>query len=220
MGPTSGTPAAVVAAPAVTFDCFGTLVDTSRPEAPWTAVASTLAERGIAVPEDWEAAYRTSHADLDRLEDQPLGEHVRAALASCGIECSTEAARDAVFEAFDRPARPRRGAGPVLDALDVPVGVVSNCSVPGLVRRSLDRAELDGDIDAIVTSVDCGRLKPHPRPFETVSEALDVDLANLVHVGDDAAADGGAERAGATTVLLEHHTLEAILATLEGRACR
>lgn len=225
MGLATGTPGDVAAAPAVSVDCFGTLVDAGREGAPWDAVAAALADRGVAVPEDWEAAYRTSHRDLARLEDRPLGTHVHDALAASGVACDPETARAAVFDAFDVPVTVRPGARALLERLSVPVAVVSNCSVAGLVDRALERAEMADEVDAVVTSVDCGRLKPHHRPFEAAAEVLDVPLATLVHVGDEAGPDGAAESAGATALVLRDEgsgdlDLLDIAATLEGSPCR
>jgi FMN phosphatase YigB (HAD superfamily) len=214
-------PAAVLpAARGVSFDCFATLVDAERPTEPWTAVARELTAQDVPVPVDWEAAYRTGHADLERLEEQALGVHVRDALASRDVECSIQTATEAVVAAFDGPVAARPDAERLLAALDCPVGVVSNCAVSGLVERSLERAGLAGDVDAVVTSLDCGRLKPHPRPFETVADRLDVALAALVHVGDDAGADGAAGRAGATAILLGETSLDDLADAVEGSTCR
>ena len=218
-GATTGTAADVASAPAVTLDCFGTLVTAERPDAPWDAVATELRARDVPVPADWEAAYRTGHVDCGRMEELALSRHVVAALDACGVECDPATARDAVFAAFDRPVDTRPGASTVLarlDAADVPVGVVSNCSVHGLVASALDRAGLDRHLDAVVTSVDCGWRKPHPHPFETAANRLGLALEDLVHVGDDAAADGGAERAGGTTVLVDEAPLSEIATILAG----
>lgn len=188
---------------AVSFDCFDTLVTVDRPGEPWIAVATELRERGISVPEDWEAAYRSSHRAYDRGSEAPLDEHVRLALASRGVEILPKVADEATLAAFDCEVSVRDGAREALAAAHDrgPVAICSNCSVPGLVERTLDRADVSAD--TVVTSVGCGWRKPHPGIFEATATTLDCSLDSLVHVGDDARADGGAERAGATTVLLE-----------------
>lgn len=48
---------------AVTFDLFGTLVDAEYPSDPGAAVADALREYGVAVPDDWDDAYREVHID-------------------------------------------------------------------------------------------------------------------------------------------------------------
>jgi len=194
----------------VSFDCFGTLVDADRPAEPWVAVADELAARGVRVPDDWERAYRTSHREYDRGAEAPLDEHVRLALASRGVEIGEATACEVTLAAFDAPVVVRDGAREALDAARDcgPVAVCSNCSVPGLVERTLDRADIA--VDHVVTSVDCGWRKPHRAIFERTADALGVGLADLIHVGDDARTDGGAERAGATTVLLDDVSLAAL----------
>lgn len=204
----------------VSFDVFGTLVATERSGDPWAAVADSLADRGVAVPEDWEAAYRSSHRDYERGREAPLDEHVRLALASRDEEVTADTAREAVLDAFDGPVTRRDGAAAALEAAHErgPVAVCSNCSVPGLVERTLVRAGLgparDCGPDAVVTSVGCGWRKPHAAIFEATADALDVPLASLVHVGDDTRTDGGADRAGARSVLLEDIPLETVAARL------
>ncbi|WP_276270813.1 HAD family hydrolase [Haloarcula litorea] len=207
---------------AVSYDLFGTLVDADRPAAPWDAVADSLAERGVRVPEDWEAAYRSSHREYDRGRAAPLDEHVRLALASRGVEVSDATARAVVLSAFDAPVTVREGARDAVAAAAGrgPVAVCSNCSVPGLVERTLERAGLDGSFDAVVASVDCGWRKPRRELFEATAAELGVALDALVHVGDDARTDGGAGRVGATSVLLEDTPLPEVAVRLrEGALC-
>lgn len=205
----------------VSFDLFGTLVVADRPDEPWDAVADSLTERGVGVPDDWETAYRSAHREYDRGREAPLDEHVRLALTSRGVEVTAATAREAVLAAFDGPVTRRDGARDALVAAADrgSVAVCSNCSVPGLVERTLARTALAGEtLDAVVTSVDAGWRKPHPRIFEATADALDAPLSALVHVGDDARTDGGADRAGARSVLLADTPLSTVTALLrEGR---
>ena len=202
---------------AVSFDLFGTLVAQERPTRPWDAVAAELRAHDVPVPEDWEAAYRTSHADLDPGREQSLVEHARAALASRGVDAGEATVRDALLAAFDGPVELRPGARDALAAARErgPVGVLSNCSLPGLAERTLSRADIR--IDPVVTSVGCGWRKPHDRAFEAVAAELGVEIENLIHVGDDPRADGGGRTAGATVVLTDDVPLSAFPGWLEGR---
>lgn len=205
---------------ALSVDLFGTLVEADRPGAPWDAVADALADREVTVPEDWEDAYRTAHREYEQGREAPLEEHVRLALASRDVDASEQAVRDGVLAAFDVPISVRPGAHEMVDAAGErgPVAVCSNCSVPGLVERTLDRAGLASEFDAVVTSVDCGWRKPHREIFDRTAAALGVPLSDLVHVGDDARTDGGAGRVGARTVLIDETSLATVASRLrEGK---
>ena len=202
---------------AVSFDLFGTLVAQDRPAEPWDAVAAELRARGVPVPDDWEAAYRTSHTDLDPGREQSLIAHVRAALASRGVDAGSDIVRDALLAAFDAPVEVRPGAPEALATAREhgPVGLLSNCSLPGLADRALAQTKLAPE--TVVTSVGCGWRKPHDRAFEAVAEELGVEVSALVHVGDDPRADGGGRTAGVTVVLTDDVPLSAFPEWLEER---
>lgn len=202
---------------AVSFDLFGTLVAQDRPTEPWDAVAAGLRARDVPVPDDWEAAYRTSHVDVDPGREQSLVAHVRAALASRGVDADSAVVHDALLAAFDGPTDVRPGAAEALAAARErgPVGVLSNCSLPGLVERTLSRTDLA--VKTVVTSVGCGWRKPHDRAFEAAAAELGVEVEELVHVGDDPRADGGGRTAGATVVLTDDVPLSAFPGWLEAR---
>lgn len=185
---------------AVSFDCFGTLVSVPRPEDPADEVGEALAARGVDLPADWRTAYLESHVEIPDGGELSLPEHTQQALASRGVDAEPAVVRTAVLAAFDRPVTPVPGAEAALDAVEAPVGVLSNCSVPGMVESVLDRADLLAAFDTIETSVECGWRKPDPRAFETVAEPLGVEPDRLVHVGDNREADGGVEALGGTYV--------------------
>ena len=207
---------------AVSFDLFGTLVDADRPADPAAAVARELADRDVAVPDDWADAYREVHVDAPAGAEVPLPAHVSRALASRGVDAPSNAARRAVVAAFDPAVETRDGASEAVAAAADrgPVAVLSNCSVPQLARRTLIRSDLDRDaFDAAVTSIACGWRKPHDRAFETVADRLDADAADLLHVGDDPRTDGGVERCGGAFVDVADVSLAEFPDWLEGRAC-
>jgi len=199
------------------FDCFGTLVDAQRPGDPAAAVADALADRGVRVPEDWPAAYREPHAEVESGAERPLPAHVADALASRGVDAARETVREATVDAFDRPVQRREGALAAAEAARErgPVAVLSNCSVPGLVERTLERAGLVGEFDAVVASVDCGWRKPDEGAFRAVAGALDAEPDELVHVGDDPETDGGVEAVGGRAVLLTETDLREVRDLLE-----
>lgn len=207
----------------MTFDLFGTLIRVETPDDPAEAVEAELRSRGVPIPGDWKRAYGESHVDVPAGAEVHLATHVRAALASRGIEPdgARDVVRSAVTAAFEPSVETRTGARDAVAtaAERGPVGVLSNCSVDGLVRRSIDRSTLDADVfDAIVASVDSGWRKPDRRAFESAAASLDVGVDELRHVGDDPETDGGADDVGGTAILLNDVSLEGVAAGLrEGR---
>ncbi|WP_459191712.1 HAD family hydrolase [Halosimplex sp. J119] len=203
----------------VSFDLFGTLVTVERPDDPAEAVAHELRERGVTIPGDWARAYREPQVAVDPGQETPLSEHVSAALASRDVDADDATVEAAVLAAFDRPVATREGAEAAVEAAARygTVGVLSNCSVTGLVERVLDQSTIDPErLDAVVASVDSGWRKPDPRAFEAVAEALDTPIERLVHVGDDPATDGAANEVGARGILLADVPLRNLPAELEG----
>jgi len=203
----------------LTFDLFGTLVAVDRPADPALAVGDALGSRGVSVPSDWPAAYRESHCDVPEGRELSLTEHVRAALASREVTADREPVASAVRDAFDQTVRTRPGAVRAVEAAAAcgPVGVLSNCSVPGLVQRTLERSDIDDTaLEAVVASVDCGYRKPHPRAFEAAADSLGLPIERVLHVGDDPTTDGGATDAGATALLLADVSLSELPDRLGG----
>jgi HAD superfamily hydrolase (TIGR01549 family) len=196
---------------AVSFDLFGTLVDAERPTDPASAVAEALRARGVSVPPDWSNAYRTVHEEVPAGVERPLSEHVAAALASRDVTADSSVVEAATLDAFDRPVGLRDGAGLVVERAQNagPVAVLSNCSVPGLVDRTLAQVDLP-EFDAVVSSVECGWRKPDPRAFRAVAAKLGVEPSSLTHVGDDPETDGGVDRVGGDAVILDTESLQAL----------
>ena len=202
---------------AVTFDLFGTLVDVEYPVDPAEAVARELESRDVSVPDDWHVAYGERHVEAPAGAEVPLPAHVARALDSRGVDVAQNVARHAVVAAFDPDATRRDGALKAVRgaAERGPVGLLSNCAVPELVPRTLIRAGLRGEFDAVTTSVGCGWRKPHPSAFEAAADALGVDPPTLVHVGDSPDADGGVAAVGGRFVDVTETPLSGVVAELE-----
>lgn len=82
------------------------------------------------------------------------------------------------------------------------VGVVSNI---GWDLRPVFRAHgLDELVDAYVLSCEHGVAKPDPRLFRTACALLECDPADVVMVGDDRHADGGAAALGCEVRFVDH----------------
>lgn len=203
---------------AVSFDLFGTLVCAPKPTDPARAIAAELESRDVAVPDGWDEAYRTPQIDAPEGAEVPLHAHVSRALAAHGVEAPGNVARRAVIAAFDPDVERREGAREAIAAARErgPVGLLSNCSVPELVSRTLIRADLRGEFDAVVTSVGCGWRKPHPEAFGAVASRLDVPVGDLTHVGDSPE-DGGIEASGGRAILLDDVSLSEVPALLGDR---
>lgn len=194
----------------VTFDLFGTLVRVPKPEDPARAIATELESRGVSVPDGWGEAYRTPQIDAPEGAEVPLPAHVARALAACGGDPTANAARRAVIAAFDPTVETGEGASEAIRAAREcgPVGLLSNCSVPELVSRTLIRSELSRDsFDAIVSSVACGWRKPSSNAFEAIAADLGVPVDHITHVGDSPEADGGIEACGGRAIVLDEVAL-------------
>ena len=202
---------------AVTFDVFETLVTMADPPDPAAAIREALVRRGVTVPADWAAAYGEVHVPVPDGRERPLAEHVRHALSSRGVTVAPELVTDAVFEAFAILVTRREGATSAVRTAKAvgPVGFLSNCSVPGLVEHALAAAAVP-PVEVVVTSVECGYRKPDVRAFEAAADALGVRIDQLVHVGDDPHADGGATAHGATAVLVDDVPLRELPTYLAG----
>ncbi|OGN87494.1 MAG: hypothetical protein A2X23_03300 [Chloroflexi bacterium GWC2_73_18] len=83
------------------------------------------------------------------------------------------------------------------------LAIVSNWPLARAIDEVAERAGWAPHLDAIVVSQRVGYVKPHPAIFGAAAEALEVRLTELLHVGDDWAADVvGACRAGARAAYL------------------
>ncbi|MDH6520874.1 HAD superfamily hydrolase (TIGR01509 family) [Streptomyces sp. SAI-135] len=117
------------------------------------------------------------------------------------------ALHDALYDRHMLPAawRPYPDAAEVLRALrerGAKVGVVSNI---GWDLRPVFRAHgLDRYVDAYVLSYEHGVQKPDPRLFEAACTALAVEPRDVLMVGDDRRADGGAAALGCGVHFVDH----------------
>jgi len=203
---------------AVSFDLFGTLVTVERSVEPTQAVANELTARSVTVPDDWGDAYAEPHFEIPEGTECSLVDHVAAALESRGVSVSPRVVRQAVLDAFEPTVETREGAQAAVTAASTrsPVAVCSNCSVPGLVERTLERSTIEpAQFNAVLSSVDYGWRKPTPAIFEATADALGCQVGDLVHVGDDPTTDGGIDALGGRFVSLEACSLPEVADRLE-----
>ncbi|MEV0172084.1 HAD-IA family hydrolase [Streptomyces sp. NPDC050803] len=118
-----------------------------------------------------------------------------------------ERLHDTLYDRHMTPAawRPYPDAAEVLSALrerGIRVGVVSNI---GWDLRPVFRAHgLDGYVDCYVLSYEHGVQKPDPRLFRAACAELGADPCEVLMVGDDRRADGGAAAVGCGVHFVEH----------------
>lgn len=187
---------------AVTFDLDDTLavVERSRPALLDDATAA------VGAPSIDRADYLAAHArhGTGRTRE-PI---FRALLADHGVDDvdPAELAR-AYRAAIGAHLRPVPGVEVMLDRLSehLPVGLITNG--PAVAQRDkLERLGWTDRFDAVVIAGRLGAAKPAPEPFEVAARRLDVEVEELLHVGDDRRADiDGARAVGAETI----HVVEA-----------
>ena len=97
-------------------------------------------------------------------------------------------------------------AGPMLARLHgrYRLAILSNWPLAWAIDAIVERAGWSGYLEAVVVSERVGWVKPHPAIFAATTDALGVLPEELLHVGDDWAADVvGAKRAGARAAYLD-----------------
>ncbi|MCM4082510.1 HAD family hydrolase [Paractinoplanes hotanensis] len=174
---------------AILLDVFGTLVRDDGAGA--AAIAAEVAARSGAtadeVAREWEtrlwAMAETAYGEGFRTLDDLNAGSLAAAAAHFGVRVDAPALCRA---AQDPSPALFPDARPFLDAVDVPVCLVSDA----------DRDHLDGilerlgiTVDHVVTSEDARAYKPRPEPFETALRLLGAAPADVVHIGDSPASD-------------------------------
>jgi phosphoglycolate phosphatase len=161
---------------AVVYDLDGTLVDL---DVDWALVerevGARLREEGVDPDnhETWEQLTAGENAGIGAQVNALISEHeIGGALRSERLPTADE-----------------------LGEQSVPVGVCSlNCELA--VRAALEKHDLDGSVDAVVGRDSVPTRKPNPGPLLAAVEALGVDPAAVLFVGDSEKDAQTAERAG------------------------
>lgn len=190
---------------------FTTVLDESGTTATSAEVARYVEdlERAGALPGGAPPQVVPPHlAELWATRDESAERH-RAAYVGLGrqVELPAPFLYDALYERHMSPAawRPYPDAADVLGELrrrGIAVGVISNI---GWDLRPIFRAHgLDGAVDAYVLSYEHGIQKPDPALFRIACDALGRAPEDVLMVGDDRSADGGAAAVGCTVHFVEH----------------
>ncbi|MFF2200501.1 HAD family hydrolase [Streptomyces sp. NPDC058145] len=209
---------------AVLFDFSGTLF---RVESTESWLSAVLDEAGLALtgPELKEAAAALEAAGalpggadpvavpeelagLWAVRDKSAEQHRAAYTGLCRrVPLPGPALHDALYERHMSPAAwsPYQDAADVLSTLrerGIGVGVVSNI---GWDLRPVFREHgLDAYVDAYVLSYEHGVQKPDPRLFSAACEELGAEPRQVLMVGDDRTADGGAAALGCRVHFVDH----------------
>ncbi|WP_405813609.1 HAD-IA family hydrolase [Streptomyces sp. NBC_01390] len=209
---------------AVLFDFSGTLF---RIESTDSWLRAVLADRGLALPEPEFGGYARALESAGALPGGASPERLPADLAAVWeirdrsaelhraaytglarqVPLPDEALYDALYERHMTPAAwaPYADAVEVLGSLrerGIRVGVVSNI---GWDLRPVFRAHgLDPYVDAYVLSYEHGIQKPDPRLFKVACDALGAVPQDVLMVGDDRHADGGAAELGCAVHFVDH----------------
>ena len=189
---------------AITFDCYGTLIDWER--GILDALQPILAPQGIEATEDelleryarHEAAFEGgSYAPYRDV----LAQAVRALCDELGFEASGEDARAFAEAMGDWPAFHDTAAALRRLHGRFQLGVITNCD-RDLFARSNRR--LGVTFDWIVTAEDARAYKPSRRPFELAFETIDVPRERILHAAQSLFHDHvPAKSLGLTTVWVD-----------------
>jgi 2-haloacid dehalogenase len=167
---------------ALTFDCYGTLID-------WEAgilagIRATLDPRGVG-PRDDELLERYAVAEAD-LEAGPyrryrdiLGEGLKAVAAGYGVEPSPSEVEAFGGSVGDWPAFPDSPAALARLQRHFRLGVLTNCD-DDLFAASNRR--LGVEFDWIVTAQQARGYKPRMANFELLFERLALPRGRILHV--------------------------------------
>lgn len=180
----------------------------SLPEAELAWYAEQLAAAGALPGGSSPQRMPPGLAGLWETRDESAERH-RAAYTGLArqVELPDPGLYDALYERHMTPAawRPYPDAADVLRTLrewGVGIAVVSNI---GWDPRPVFRAHgLDAWVDAYALSYEHGVQKPDVRLFRTACEALGKDPGDVLMVGDDRFADGGAANLGCAVHFVDH----------------
>lgn len=167
---------------ALTFDCYGTLID-------WEAgilagLRRALTAHGIMPPDDallevYGRAEAAAEAGPYRPYREILARCLREVCRHYGVEPGDKAAAAFGASVADWPAFPDSGAALARLKTRFRLGVITNCD-DDLFADSNRR--LGVEFDWIVTAESVGSYKPDPRNFEVAIAVLGLPRDRILHV--------------------------------------
>src|SRR5688572_8106616 len=189
---------------AVTFDCYGTLIDWEAGLA--AAFRPILAAHGIAKDDDdvltrfasYEAAAEAGPYQTYR---QVLAAALRGVAGELGFEASDEEAVAFSGSVVDWPAFPDSSAALARLKSRFRLGVITNCD-DDLFAASNER--LGVEFDWIVTAQQLRSYKPAERNFTLAFDRIGLPRDHILHVAQSLFHDHApAQRLGMTTVWID-----------------
>lgn len=187
---------------AVSFDAFGTIIDTGRDAL--IRVSTAVVEDNAAPVEPerfleaWDRYFFAQDLEEFLLLAEVTEDSLERAFADFGIDADPRPYVEMLEREWQR-SKPFPEVRGVLSALDgMRCAVVSNAD-DAFLRGILERSGLRFDV--VVTSESAQCYKPRPRIFEMALEGLGLRPDRVVHVGDSLQADvAGAARLGMRTI--------------------
>ena len=188
---------------ALTFDCYGTLVDWER--GILTGIRAAVGDRLDVSDEELLEAYARHEAVLEGGDYLPYREVVADALrgicAERGVEVSDAEAAAFGDSVGDWPPFPDSPAALADLAARFRLGVITNCDDDLFART---RARLRVELAWIVTAQQARGYKPRLENFELAFERIDVPRERIVHVAQSLFHDHvPAKHLGMTTVWID-----------------
>ena len=182
---------------ALTFDCYGTLIDWER----GLLDALALDEE----PGDVLEAYAALESGLEAGEYLPYREVLARCLDGLGVRYGftpTPEQRAAFADSVgDWPPFPDSAGALERLKRRFKLGVITNCD-DDLFARSNERLQVE--FDWVITAQQVGSYKPDPRNFEYAFERIDVPRERILHVAQSLFHDHvTAKRLGMTTVWID-----------------
>jgi 2-haloacid dehalogenase len=167
---------------ALTFDCYGTLIDWEAGIS--TGLAALLSTHGIAPDaEELLERYAGHEAALEagpfRRYREILAEASRRIARDYGAEPAAEEVAAFAASVGEWPAFPDSTASLARLAGRFRLGVITNCDDD---LFALSNRRLGVTFDWIVTAEQAGSYKPDPRNFELAFERMDIPRERILHV--------------------------------------